>query len=293
MRRIWNEGWACLASLKRRAIFGPSGWIFAWSYCSIVRYGLFPRFPFRPFHGKFQGCSCTISKSPNSSNSLNIGLATSATTACTTPLSRRRWKMKEFACCADWGLSKPWPDRFWLSQRWKPRPLPSCHLSGFPRWCFWRGLRLWLFFQPVLDSKMACTENPACGTKALPFLIGIVERFWIDGSAFLLAVQHPATAAVLAFVSLGATLVLAVFHDVFALATVAEPIFYYHLIRFLGQIYISVNLCHYRKNFLGRDEFFMTSGMTHGSSNKTTAFFPIKQYSIPDKIRYKTTSRRL
>lgn len=96
---------------------------------------------------------------------------------------------------------------------------------------------------------MAYTENPACGTKALPFLIGIVERFWIDSSAFLLAIQHPATAAVLAFVSLGATLVLAVFHDVFALATVAEPIFYYHLIRFLGQIYISVNLCHYQERY--------------------------------------------
>lgn len=71
-------------------------------------------------------------------------------------------------------------------------------------------------------------QQTTCAAKALPFLVGAFNQFRIQIPTRLLTVQHSATAAVFAFVGLGARAVFSVLDYVAALAAMAMANFYYH-----------------------------------------------------------------
>jgi hypothetical protein len=76
-------------------------------------------------------------------------------------------------------------------------------------------------------------------TKALTFLVGAFNQFGIQIPTWLLAIQNSATAAVFAFVGLGARTVFSVFDYVAALAAMAMANFYYHPAKVLNQLEVS------------------------------------------------------
>ena len=75
---------------------------------------------------------------------------------------------------------------------------------------------------------MADIEDAASGPMALTLHIGFCQCLFVNGAAWLLAVKHPETATIFAFVGLGARAVLAVLHNVLALAFFTGAVFNYH-----------------------------------------------------------------
>ena len=84
---------------------------------------------------------------------------------------------------------------------------------------------------------MADIEDTASGPLALALPIGFCQCLFVNSAAWLLAVKDPETATVLAFVGLGPTAVLAVLHNVFALAFFTSSVFNYHSVCFFNGKY--------------------------------------------------------
>ena len=87
-----------------------------------------------------------------------------------------------------------------------------------------------LFFKLLLNKGMADTQHPGGAPQALTFPVGTFHQRKINLTAFLFAVQHPVTAAVLTFVGLGARAVFTVFDNIDTPAKLTLAMFDNHML---------------------------------------------------------------